>query len=84
MRTATAYAANGVPVLIAGVRADCRACRADMSASTQSNVPHAGIGTPAVLWGQGLPVEEVAAASGTVSYELLCAVARRVAVSESG
>ncbi|HEY3565213.1 MAG TPA: alanine racemase C-terminal domain-containing protein, partial [Casimicrobiaceae bacterium] len=31
-----------------------------------------------VLWGQGLPVDEVATAAGTVGYELLCAVTPRV------
>ncbi len=35
-----------------------------------------------MLWGEGLPVEEVAAAAGTVSYELLCALAPRVPVVE--
>jgi len=30
------------------------------------------------LWGEGLPVDEVARAASTVGYELLCAVAPRV------
>ena len=34
--------------------------------------------TEAVLWGEGLPVEEVAGWAGTIAYELLCAVAPRV------
>lgn len=38
----------------------------------------AQIGDAATLWGQGLPVEEVAARAGTISYELLCAVSSRV------
>jgi len=33
-----------------------------------------------VLWGEGLPVDDVAAAAGTVGYELLCALAPRVPV----
>jgi len=37
-----------------------------------------------VLWGEGLPVDEVAAAAGTVGYELLCALAPRVPVNEIG
>ena len=41
------------------------------------------IGTPVTLWGEGLPVEEVAAAAGTISYELLCAVAQRVPMLEA-
>ena len=35
-----------------------------------------------VLWGDGLPVEEIAEAAGTISYELLCGITPRVAVSE--
>jgi len=34
-----------------------------------------------VLWGEGIPVDEVARAAGTISYELLCALAPRVPVS---
>jgi alanine racemase len=30
------------------------------------------------LWGAGLPVEEVAGAAGTISYELMCALTERV------
>ena len=43
-----------------------------------TDVPEAAIGSPVVLWGEGLPVDEVATAAGTVGYELLCAVAPRV------
>jgi alanine racemase len=56
----------------------------DMMCVDLTSVPHAGVGTTAVLWGQGLPIEDVAAAAGTVSYELMCALARRVPVSETG
>jgi alanine racemase len=45
-------------------------------------IPEAGIGTPVTLWGDGLPCDEVAAAAGTVSYELLCALAARVPQTE--
>ena len=79
------HAANGVPVLIEGVRVPIAGrVSMDMLCVDLSDVPTAGIGTPATLWGQGLPVEDVATPSGTVSYELMCAVARRVPVSESG
>jgi alanine racemase len=43
-----------------------------------------GVGAEVVLWGRSssfdvaLPVDEVALAAGTISYELLCAVAQRV------
>ena len=79
------HAYNGVPVLIEGVRVPVAGrVSMDMLCVDLTNVPHAGVGSPAVLWGKGLPVEEVAVAAGTVSYELMCALARRVPVSEAG
>jgi len=76
---------NGAPVLIEGVRAPIVGrVSMDMLCVDLTGVPHAKVGSRAVLWGEGLPVEEVAAAAGTVSYELLCALARRVPVLEAG
>jgi len=49
-----------------------------MLAVDLTDIPEAGIGTPVTLWGEGLSADEVAAAAGTVSYELLCALAPRV------
>jgi len=40
---------------------------------TQSN---AKVGDPVILWGNDLPVEQIAQASGIFSYELLCGVDR--------
>jgi alanine racemase len=48
-----------------------------------SDIPQAGIGSPVTLWGEGMPVEEVAGAAGTISYELLCARATRVPAIDS-
>jgi alanine racemase len=39
------------------------------------------LGDPVVLWGAGLPVEEVARIAQTIPYELLCGISQRVAVS---
>jgi alanine racemase len=79
------HAANGVPVLVEGVRVPMAGrVSMDMLCVDLSAVPHAGVGSPVVLWGEGLPVEEVATAAGTVSYELLCALAARVPVVEVG
>jgi alanine racemase len=50
----------------------------DMITVDLEGIPQASIGTPVTLWGEGLPCDEVAAAAGTVSYELLCALAPRV------
>ena len=50
----------------------------DMIAVDVTGHPAVLVGDPAVLWGPELPVEQVAAAAGTIGYELLCAVAERV------
>jgi alanine racemase len=44
--------------------------------------PAARVGDPVVLWGRGLPVERIAAAAGTIGYELTCGMTRRVAFVE--
>jgi alanine racemase len=54
----------------------------DMIMVDLDGIPDAGIGSPVVLWGEGLPVDDVATAAGTVSYELLCALTARVPVRE--
>ena len=50
----------------------------DMMCCDLTNVPDAQIGSPVVLWGEGLPADEVADAAGTIAYELFCALAPRV------
>ena len=46
--------------------------------------PAAGIGSKVVLWGEGVAIETVADAAGTIGYELMCAVAPRVPLVEVG
>jgi alanine racemase len=76
-------AANGVSVLIEGTRVPIAGrVSMDMLCVDLTHVPHARVGSAAVLWGEGLPIEEVAAHAGTVSYELMCALAARVPVRE--
>jgi alanine racemase len=41
-------------------------------------VPEARVGSPVVLWGEGLPIDEVARDAGTIGYELMCGVTSRV------
>ncbi|WP_448097014.1 alanine racemase [Luteibacter yeojuensis] len=41
-------------------------------------VPDARVGDRVTLWGDGLPVEAVAASAGTISYDLTCGMTRRV------
>ena len=55
----------------------------DMLCVDLSECADAGVGSPVVLWGDGVPVDTVAAAAGTSSYELLCALAARVPVEEA-
>jgi len=43
-------------------------------------VPNAQIGTNVELWGKHVPVDVLAQHSGTIGYELICAVAPRVPV----
>jgi alanine racemase len=43
-------------------------------------IPKAQLGSPVELWGRQVSVDAVAQAAGTVGYELLCAIAPRVAV----
>jgi alanine racemase len=54
----------------------------DMLSIDISDLPEAYIGTPVTLWGEGLSADEVAAACGTLSYELLVKLTARVPVAE--
>jgi alanine racemase len=77
------HAPTGTPVLVAGERTRLIGrVSMDMLCVDLSGLPQAQVGASVVLWGEGLPVEEVAQAAGTVSYELLCALAPRVPVVE--
>lgn len=74
------HAPTGTPILVGGLRAPLVG-RVSMDKITVdvTNVALARAGTQVELWGQRLPVEEVANAAGTIGYELLTAVAPRVA-----
>ena len=77
------HAQTGTPILVMGQRTRTLGrVSMDMLAVDLSEIPDAGVGSPVTLWGAGLPVEEVARAAGTISYELLCARAERVLVIE--
>ena len=78
------HAPSGTPILVAGARVKTAGrVSMDMLTVDLTPVPSATVGSPVVLWGEGLPVDEVAIAARTVGYELLCAVAPRVPMSES-
>jgi alanine racemase len=76
------HAPTGTPILVNGQRTRTLGrVSMDMLAVDLSDLGDAAVGSPVVLWGEGMPVEEVAAAAGTISYELTCALAARVPVS---
>ncbi len=78
------HAPSGTPILVGSSRTRTAGrVSMDMITVDLGPSPEAGVGTPVVLWGEGLPVDEVAMAAGTVGYELLCAVAPRVVMTES-
>ncbi len=73
------HAPSGTPVLVNGQRVPLIGrVSMDMICVDLRNCAHAGIGDPVVLWGPGLPVEEIAACAQTIGYELLCRVTQRV------
>ena len=75
------HAPSGTPVVVGGVRTKTAGrVSMDMITVDLTPVPQARVGTPVVLWGEGLPIDDVATAAGTVGYELMCALAPRVAV----
>ncbi|WP_310446236.1 alanine racemase [Thiobacillus sp.] len=77
-------APTGTPILVNGrLSRTLGRVSMDMLSVDLSECPDAGVGTPVELWGEGLSVDSVAAAAHTSSYELLCALAARVAVQET-
>lgn len=50
----------------------------DMLTVDLSGLPQAGVGSRVELWGPNVPIERVAAAAGTLAYELMCAITARV------
>lgn len=75
---------TGTPILVDGVRTrTVGRVSMDMLAVDLTPVPQAAVGSEVVLWGRSktgatLSIDEVAVASGTVGYELMCAVTARV------
>lgn len=73
------HAPTGTPVLVDGIRTRLVGqVSMDMIAVDLGPVPDAAIGSRVTLWGEGLPIDEVAGHAGTIGYELMCALAPRV------
>ena len=78
------HAGTGTPILVGGqLTRTLGRVSMDMLNVDLTAVPTAHVGSDVTLWGVGLPVEHVATACGTISYELLTALAPRVPVEES-
>jgi alanine racemase len=77
------HAPNGTPIAVAGkLTRTLGRVSMDMLYADLTDIAEADIGSPVELWGKQVAVDAVAGAAGTVGYELLCAVAPRVAVVE--
>jgi alanine racemase len=70
---------NGTPVLIGGARYPLVGrVSMDMIAVDVTGALKLAVGNKAIIWGEGLAVEEVATHADTIPYELLCGVSQRV------
>ncbi|MGB4467059.1 MAG: alanine racemase [Azovibrio sp.] len=80
------HAPTGTPIAVAGQPSRVLGrVSMDMLACDLSGIDAARVGSPVTLWGIGeggtVDVDQVAAAAGTLSYELFCALAPRVPVA---
>jgi alanine racemase len=77
------HAPHGTPVIVDGVRTSVVGrVSMDMMTVDLTPVRNARVGSQVTLWGDGLPIDEVATSAGTIGYELMCALAQRVRVTE--
>jgi alanine racemase len=78
-RSAPGANERGTPVLVNGAPAPIIG-RVSMVVMTSAlrGPPDARPGDPVVLWGDDLPVETIASAAGTIGYEPVCSITRRV------
>lgn len=76
------HAPSGTPVLVNDARTQLIG-RVSMDLLTVDlrSQPTARPGDPVILWGRGLPAEEVAARVGSIAYELVSRIAPRVAMA---
>jgi alanine racemase len=73
------HATVGTPILVEGIRTGLIGqVSMDMITVDLTPIPTAAVGSPVTLWGEDLSIDEVAHFAGTISYELMCALAPRV------
>jgi alanine racemase len=76
---------SGTPVLVNGQRLPLIGrVSMDLMTIDLRHAPNARVGDEVTLWGPDLPVEEIAEAAGTISYELTCSITRRVRAVTTG
>jgi len=77
------HAKAGTPVLVNGKRVSLIGrVSMDMMTVDLENQPDAKPGDPVTLWGENLPVEEIAHWTDTIPYTLVCGVTQRVQLVE--
>lgn len=78
-------APTGTPVWVAGKRTrTVGRVSMDMLTVDLDPIPEAAVGSPVQLWGGHVPIDDVATHAGTIGYELMCRLARRVPVTVVG
>jgi alanine racemase len=72
------HAPSGTPVVVGGHRTQLVGrVSMDLLAVDLRGCEDVREGDEAVLWGEGLPADEIAQTAGTIAYELFCAVRRQ-------
>jgi alanine racemase len=75
------HAKVGTPVLVNGQRVPLVGrVSMDMITVDLETQPHAKPGDAVILWGDGLPVEEIARCADTIPYTLVCGITQRVQI----
>jgi alanine racemase len=75
------HAPDGTPVVVNGQRTRLVGrVSMDMLMVDLTDIDGADVGSSVELWGRNLSIDDVAQASGTIGYELMCALAQRVPV----
>jgi len=76
------HAINGTPVLINGRRVPLVGrVSMDMITVDLGEQSQDSLGDIVILWGEQLPIEEIATCATTIPYEILCNITRRVKVN---
>ncbi|PKO46389.1 MAG: alanine racemase [Betaproteobacteria bacterium HGW-Betaproteobacteria-22] len=79
LQSVEAHGQHGAPIAVNGqLTRTLGRVSMDMLFCDLTSIPAANVGSPVELWGNQVPVDDVAKASDTVGYELLCAVSPRV------